>query len=255
MENRTSFHDAYTQPTRAGFGPASSGSAATNNRSAPRHIKAAALTRCVATLQNKPMGLLILRSIVLALFVVSTARRAPWDGYFERVLTLYFSCCTLLRCSLGVCASCQTVLLFRFLYVTCAPHRGRMFSFVLPDFPAFRLVIISCQPPTWPDVPIVDSTFTSVPGSQSGSCYICNLCFRKPAVQIFRQECSISRDSCSIRQIHNVPYRVCITVHHSGWRSCLRNVGRELRDSGHRLFRVCPSFPYRSTPPCASESQ
>ena len=28
MENRTSFHDAYTQPTQAGFGPASSGSAA-----------------------------------------------------------------------------------------------------------------------------------------------------------------------------------------------------------------------------------
>ena len=31
MENRTSFHDAYTQPTQAGFGPAFSGSAATNN--------------------------------------------------------------------------------------------------------------------------------------------------------------------------------------------------------------------------------
>jgi hypothetical protein len=28
MENRTSFHDAYTQPTQAGFGPAFSGSAA-----------------------------------------------------------------------------------------------------------------------------------------------------------------------------------------------------------------------------------
>ena len=201
------------------------------------------------------MGLLILRSIVLALFVVATARRAPRDGYFERMLALHFSCCTPLRGSLGVCASCQTVLLFRFLDVTCAPHRGRMFSFVLPDFPAFRLVIISCQPPTRPDVPIVDSTFTSVPCCKSGSCYICNLSFRKPAVQIFRQERSISRDSSSIRQIHNVPYRVCITVHHSGWRSCLRNAGRELRDSGHRLFRVCPSFPCRSTPPCASESQ
>lgn len=150
------------------------------------------------------------------------------------MLTLYFSCCTPLRGSLGVCASCQTVLLFRFLDVTCAPHRGRMFSFVLPDFPVFRLVIISCQPPTWPDVPIVDSTFTSVPCCKSGSCYICNLGFRKPAVQIFRQERSISRDSSSIRQIHNVPYRVCITVHHSGWLSCLRNAGRELLDSGHK---------------------
>lgn len=53
--------------------------------------------------------------VVLALHVVTAARRAPGSGYSERVLALFIFLCALVQGSVGMCASCQTVDLPRFI--------------------------------------------------------------------------------------------------------------------------------------------
>lgn len=83
------------QPTQAGSAPPADQPRTVDL--ALRHIKGRRTDAGWRPCKISQMGLLILVDSAFAPAIVATARRAPRDGYFERMLTLYFSCCTLLR--------------------------------------------------------------------------------------------------------------------------------------------------------------
>lgn len=123
LKNRTSFHDAYTQPARAGSGPAFSFLSSRVSK-APRHIKTARSQHKTTLVRRFSTGRLLQELqfcissisffVVLAVHVITSARRTVRFGYLERVFAL-FTLYTALAGGIGLSASCEVLHFFCFV--------------------------------------------------------------------------------------------------------------------------------------------
>ena len=112
------------QAARTGFDPASGGRTVTSSPSAPRHIKTARSQHKTTLVRRFSTGRLLQELqfsissipffVVLAVHVITSARRTVRFGYLERVFAL-FTLYTALAGGIGLSASCEVLHFFCFV--------------------------------------------------------------------------------------------------------------------------------------------